>query len=136
VLIEDKKICNNVEQNLREYIHAQPIQECWIKKGKIAPDKFELVEWHAIEKEMKSSTLQVRHWIVKRAAQDCGANAILFKRRQRLNDECPFCKQPETVKHVYKCQHAEVDERWKICLNEFKEALEMERTDPFYWNKL
>jgi hypothetical protein len=79
---------------------------------------------------MKSSTIQTRHWIIKRAAQDCRANAILMRRKRRDNDKCPLCGQSETVLHVYKCQDKRVKNVWEQCIYELEQVMIENNTDP------
>jgi hypothetical protein len=79
---------------------------------------------------MQMSTSQTRHWIIKRAAQDCGANAIMFQRKQRDYDTCPFCPTTESVLHVYKCQSNDVKEIWQKSIYHLENDLKELQTDP------
>jgi actin-related protein len=101
ILYGDDKITDRLEQQIREIAHFEPIRNYWAKKELIQYNTFEVVNWTAIERAMKQSTTQTKHWIIKRAARNCGANAVLCQRRQRKDDKCPFCGESETVMHVY-----------------------------------
>jgi hypothetical protein len=79
---------------------------------------------------MDTSSLSTRHWITKRAAQECGANAILFKRRQRPDDKFPFCGETASALHVYKCQNTNDVDVWRQCIYKLEEVLRQHQTDP------
>jgi hypothetical protein len=89
-----------------------------------------------MRKVMKTSTSQVRNWIVKRAAHDCAANAVMFKRKQKDSDRCKFCGAEETVLHVYFCAHEEVTSVWTQGMKEFQKDLIGLQTDPCITNVL
>jgi hypothetical protein len=88
------------------------------------------VAWAPLQKVSKTSSIQTRHWIIKRAARDCGANAVLFKRRQRHDDRCTMCSEPETVLHVYQCQSEGHQREWDRCIQELRKELIEHLTDP------
>jgi hypothetical protein len=100
------------------------------KEKKINETHFDKVNWNSIEAAMKSSNMGTRHWISKRMIQDCGANAILYQRQKKSNESCPFCRQKETVLHVYQCQSKEFKDKWDQELDKLKVDMEKERTDP------
>jgi hypothetical protein len=79
---------------------------------------------------MVASSISTRHWITKRAARECGANAIMFQQKQRPNDNCPFCGESESVLHVYKCQDPKVKDVWRKCTYELETDLQHQQTDP------
>jgi hypothetical protein len=74
---------------------------------RVSAENFQNVAW-----DSGSSTGNMNNWIVKKATGVCGANAILYQKKQRPDDKCLFCGNKETVLHVCKCQHAEVVNTW------------------------
>jgi hypothetical protein len=134
--IENHKVVKNIESTLHEFISKQEIKQYWDRKGRVSANYFEQVSWSAIEKAMKFSNIQTKHWITKRAAGDCGANAILFRRQQRQDDKCPFCGEQETVLHVYQCNQEFVQQKWDVLMKKFKTELKEVRTSPIIIDQL
>jgi hypothetical protein len=67
---------------------------------------------------------------VKRAARDCGANAVQMRRQERTDDHCPFCQQSESVLHVYRCNDPRVQEVWEKSVDDLHQYLFTIGTDP------
>jgi hypothetical protein len=100
------------------------------KMGRVEAEHFDEVAWEPMQKVMKSVSTQTKHWIIKRAANECGTNAILFQRRQRNDDKCSFCGEIETTMHIYKCQHKDVKDLWRKLVYELENDLLQQQTDP------
>jgi hypothetical protein len=128
--VEGTKVVKDIDNKLREYIRFPNIAEKWIKSDRISREGIDKVAWEILHQTMKTSTNQTRHWITKRAAKDCGTNEVLFKRKQRGDDKCPFCGNTETVLHVYQCQHDEVKNVWGKSIYDMEIALIEQQTDP------
>jgi hypothetical protein len=79
---------------------------------------------------MQGSSIQQQHWISKRVAGDCGANAILLQRRQKSHEKCPFCSDNETPLHVYQCKHDQVQSLWDAQMEGLRGYLIEAKTDP------
>jgi hypothetical protein len=130
------KITKNIERHIRDYVHKPSIQQFWQRKGKINEEHFDSVNWTAIASASKSSKNSTRQWVSKRMAKDCGANAILFKRKQKNTDECPFCSQSESAIHIYQCKSKEVQDTWDQEIKKFQEQLVEARTYPLIVEQL
>jgi hypothetical protein len=128
--LEGRKIVKNVDVSIREYIYKPKIQDQWHKKERIHREHFEEVTWETMKKVMKTASIQTKQWIIKRAANECGSNSILFQRSQRADDKCPFCGERETPIHVYQCQNTEVKELWRKLLYGLENELLQQQTDP------
>jgi hypothetical protein len=124
------KIAEKIEENLQSHISEPMIKEYWDKKQRISKDHFHNVDWNAMKQTMKSSQVAIKHWVIKRAARDCGSNAVLYRRKQKEHDKCPFCRETETVLHVYKCQHLEVKQVWDNEIQQLQLTLQEADTDP------
>ena len=85
---------------------------------------------------MKQVSTSQRQWITKRAARECGANAVLFRRKAKDTDLCPLCNQTETVLHVLRCQDPRSQLQWDTSVQEFRLWLEHHQTDPLIINRL
>jgi hypothetical protein len=96
----------HLDKQIQEYIAATPI---WHKQKCIDQSEFYKLALNSMNKEMKNSTIQTRHWTVKREA-----GIVEFQRKQK--DRCPFCGHTEMVKHVYKCQDIKVLDGWEQCI--------------------
>jgi hypothetical protein len=130
IYLDRQKVYSNVESQIREYCSIETIKMFWNKKEKVNENGFVNVDWRALELAMKNEKISTKQWVVKRAAKECGTNMILFQRKQRQNDECPFCRSSETPPHVYKCQHEEVAKKWNECMNDCRQGLINDSTDP------
>jgi hypothetical protein len=130
VKLGDVKLQKKVQLTILEFIHTGPIREYWDHKGRVHSEYFHRVDWDSMRKAMKSTSIQQRNWIVKRAAHDCAANAVLLKRRQKETAACKFCGSEETVLHVYKCQHISVQDVWQRSLKDLQKELVKLQTDP------
>jgi hypothetical protein len=124
------KIYKDLQQQVIEWSNREPIKQYWNKKKKVSCDHFDEVYWEAIGKEMKNSSTLSRIWITKRAAKECGANAVLFRRNQKDTDKCRLCGEIETVLHVYKCSHKQAEMTWNTAIAEFNKDLATSGTNP------
>ena len=130
VSLGNTKLYKNIDSQIRDYITEQQLPDVWQKYKRVQKDWFHEVDWKAQHKAMQSSSIMTRLWILKRCARDCGAHAILKRRKERDDDFCPFCSQEETIEHVYKCQHTSVQEVWSRSMTELEAYLQEIRTDP------
>jgi glutaredoxin-related protein len=129
-LYREKKLVKNIQSSILDHIYQKEIQHYWHHKDRIASDQFEQVNWTAMGQAMKGSTTAKRIWVTKRAVQECGANAVLFRRKQKETDKCSFCGEIESVLHVYHCTHNAVNTTWRAAIEEFRKDLERFGTDP------
>jgi hypothetical protein len=136
IYIGSQKIHKDLEAQLRDYTCGSSMKAFLAKHNKVPFHAFDYVNWEAVDSAMKSSTLANRIWITKRVANDCGSNAILFQRKQRPNDECPFCKQSETVLHVYLCTHEEVQRKWDSEMDKLRIEMQIAQTSPIIIEQL
>jgi Reverse transcriptase (RNA-dependent DNA polymerase) len=127
---QGKKLFKDVDRSIREITSEAQIQEVWHKYKRVNTTWFQEVNWKAISQAMQKSSISNRQWILKRCARDCGAHAILHRRKERTDDKCPFCAQKETIEHVYTCQDLRVQQVWDQSLQELKEYLSDIKTDP------
>jgi hypothetical protein len=128
--IRDNKIHKNIQSSVYQEMSRHNILPYWIKKERFSEDGADKVNWEAIGAAMQQSTPQQRRWITKRAARECGANSVLFKRKTRDNDFCPLCQQPESALHVLQCQDIRAQRQWTLSVQEFGSWLETQQTDP------
>jgi ribonuclease HI len=84
--VDGRKIHKDLEKEIREHISVPDIREYWDHKKRVTKEQFHNVSWNSLQKVMKALTTQTKHWIIKRAARDCGANAVLHRRRQKAHD--------------------------------------------------
>jgi hypothetical protein len=136
IYIETTKVFKKVEETVRDYTALQHLPDIWNRYKRIHKEWFNEVNWDAMGKAMKLSSTQTKHWILKRSARDCGVHAILKRRKERDNDHCPFCQQEETVEHVYRCQHKNVQATWDNAMMELEQYLTEIHTDPNITNQL
>jgi hypothetical protein len=128
--IGDSKVVKNIDASLREYIMLPTIRDKWDTMDRVNGEGFNMVAWDTVKQVMRSSTNSTKHWVIKRAARDCGANAILFQRRKKGDDKCPFCSNKETVMHVYTCQHQQVQDIWGKAIYDLEIELIKQQTAP------
>jgi hypothetical protein len=124
------KIIKELPKMLHDHCSRQAVRAVWHRYNRVDCNFFDRVDWNAMARAMKESTIQERHWISKRAARDCGSNYVRMKRKEKLTDDCPFCGQSETVVHVMKCLSTEQQQVWSHAIREFKDWLENYPTDP------
>jgi Reverse transcriptase (RNA-dependent DNA polymerase) len=125
-----KKIFKELDETIRQFVTETSIPDVWHKYKRVSKEWFNEVNWKAIGSVMKQSSNSTRQWIIKRCAQECGSNAVRYRRKEIDNNECPFCKANETIEHVYKCKHRDVEEEWNKALHELEEYLHSIQTDP------
>jgi hypothetical protein len=85
----------------------------WAKKERFSAAGIQLVNWEGLGMAMAQSSSKQRQWITKRAARECGANHVLYKRKAKMTDECPLCKATETVLHVLQCPDLRAQQSWE-----------------------
>jgi hypothetical protein len=130
IWVDQKQLTKQVEENIRESISEHTMKYYWNKKGKISLSQFHNVGWTAIDKAMNSIPTGRKHWLAKHASGICGVNYIRQKWRERDNPDCPRCGLPETAKHVWHCQHQEVQEIWNKAIIDLLTFLNKIKTDP------
>jgi hypothetical protein len=130
ILDGGEKITKNTSKFLFDHCTVPQVRDILHRYKRVNAEGFHLVDWKSLERAMKESTIQQRHWISKRAARDCGCNYIRFKRKERKDDGCPFCGARETVVHVLTCPSAEPTQVWEKSLTELKCWMEQQGTDP------
>jgi hypothetical protein len=88
------------------------------------------VNWEALGKEMNAATISSRIWTAKRAAKECGANEVMFRRKQKDTDRCRLRGEIESVLHVYKCKHEKAVSVWNCCITELSKDMISWKTAP------
>ena len=125
-----EKVYKDIDETIRHFITESSISEVWHKYKRVSKEWFHEVNWKAIGSVMKQSSNSTRQWVIKRCAHECGSNAIRHRRKEIETNECPFCKEIETIEHVYKCKHTAVSEAWNRSLIDLEEYLNSIQTDP------
>ena len=104
LFLEDRKVYKNIQSQIYDHLSRITILPYWTRKDRISQEAAEQVNWDAMGIAMQQSSPRQRQWITKRASRECGANSVLFRRKAKPSDTCPFCNQEETVLHVLRCQ--------------------------------
>jgi hypothetical protein len=130
IICSGDKVYKNIDETIRNFITEQSISEIWNKYKRVTLDWFQEVNWTAIGSVMKKTSNSTKHWIIKRCAQECGSNFVRQRRKEIETNSCPFCQEPETVEHIYKCKHSSVTELWDKAMHELEEYLNTIQTDP------
>ncbi len=128
--VNERKLYKNIRTSIYNEISYATVTPYWIRKNRLSEEGASLVNWEALGDAMQEAPQQQRRWITKRAARECGANAVLFQRKAKDHDRCPFCQQSETVAHVIMCKDTRAQAQWDFSLREFKTWLEQQQTDP------
>ncbi len=125
----DQKIYKNIRSTLYDTMSSHSVIPFWIKKGRVTQIGHSQVDWNSLGCAMSQVQPTQRRWITKRAARECGANAVLFKRKTKNTDADPLCGECETVLHVLKCQNSRALQQWNLSLATLKLWLEDHDTD-------
>ncbi len=128
--IQNERIGKNFEQQIYDYISASSMMSFWEKKRKLTHDTFFCVDWDSIHKASSTSTKHTTRWINKHATGICGTNNNLLLWKQRDDDTCPRCDQPESSIHVWRCQGCGANELWTQHLSNLEKWLESQHTAP------
>ena len=135
-LQDDVKVIKQTSKILVDYCTTPQVKDILHRYNRVHQEGFDSVDWDAMDQAMRESTIRQRHWISKRAARDCGCNYIRFKRRERVDDGCPFCGACETVVHVLTCPSAEPSQLWEATMKDLRNWLSDKGTDPFITDSL
>ena len=135
-LQDDVKVIKQTSKILADYCTTPRVKDILHRYNRVKQEGFDSVDWDAMDQAMRESTIRQRHWISKRAARDCGCNYIRFKRRERVDDGCPFCGACETVLHVLTCPSAEPSQLWESTIQDLRGWLVDKGTDPFITDSL
>ncbi len=130
VTINGERIGKNFEQQLHDHYSSATMQPFWEKKRNINPNTFHFVDWLAINKATNSSAKHTARWITKHATGICGTNDNLLRWKQRDDDICPRCGQPETTLHVWQCTGHGAGDLWITWLSELESWLISQHTAP------
>jgi hypothetical protein len=130
VLTNDEKITKNLDDLLYNACMRDKVKDVWHRYHRVNQMSFTQVAWEAVGAAMKECTIKERHWISKRASRDCGCNYVRCKRKERKDDGCPFCGEPETVIHVLKCHSDTQQKTWEVELEALRTWLIQQSTDP------
>jgi hypothetical protein len=116
VWANDTKFFKSLKHYLYEHMSFGSVTPYWIRKERFSEDGANEVNWGALGQAMCQASPAQRQWITKRAARDCGSNAVLFKRKSKDTDKCPRCRQPESVLHVLTCKDETAETASCSCL--------------------
>jgi hypothetical protein len=130
VTINGERIGKNFEQELYDHYSFSLIQPFWEKKRNLTPTAFLSVDWPAINKALTSSPTKTARWITKHATGICGTNNNLLRWKQRDDDLCPRCNQPETTLHVWLCTGHGAGALWTTLISELESWLSSQNTAP------
>jgi hypothetical protein len=130
VLVNNQKLHKHIKTSLYNHISEQIVVPYWQRKERFFPAGSKDINWDALGKAMQQSSTQQRQWITKRAARECGANHVLYKRKAKSTDQCPLCQQVETVPHVLMCQDTRAQQQWESSIDELKRWMKSKDTDP------
>jgi hypothetical protein len=129
ISLDGYKVCKNLEETVYEFISATTMRSFWHKKRGFTDGTFDSVDWSAIHEASQHITKSRQHWLAKHTCGVCGVNSMLFKWKQRENEDCPRCSLPETAKHVWICDSEDTRRIWKATLQELTKWLISVDTD-------
>ena len=72
------RVCNKLTEYLREGIEGATTAQYWVEKRKrYTEDSYFLVDWKAVDRAMKSSTIQRQHWVTKFDSGCCATGKMM-----------------------------------------------------------
>jgi hypothetical protein len=114
------KLTGNLPHWLYQHEHSQVAALYWTKKHAITANTWEIINWDAIHKARKSSSLSMNHFITKHSVGMCGVGKFLVHWKETDDPSCPRCGNFKDSTHVFKdsthvwlCKDPEVQELWK-----------------------
>ena len=128
--VQNERIGKNFAQQIYDHVSAASMKQFWGKKRRLTQNTFFSVDWNAIYKASSTSTKKTTRWINKHATGICGTNNNLLKWKQRDNDLCPRCGQPESAPHVWRCQGHGADKLWNQYFSDLEKWLVSNETAP------
>ena len=121
-----KKVRHNIESS----ISATRMSTYLDHKNRLQPHQFQQICWDSIGKAIKSQPTGYKRFITKHSAGVCGVNIWRHRWRDRDDDACPRCGQPENSRHVYLCSDPAVKAIWTLELSLLEQWLEDHQTCP------
>ena len=126
------RVSNDLNGYLREGIEGAVTAQYWVEKRKrYTEDSFFLVDWTAIKKALKSTSLQRQHWVTKFDSGCCPTNKMMHIWKQRLIPNCPRCNASvEDTEHVLQCPSKSSITTWEKSMEKMKLWLLESNTCP------
>jgi len=80
---------------------------------------------------MKSIPLSRRHWASKQMSSHFAHGNNMVQWKQQTSAECPHCAHhQEDKQHILCCTQVEVTSRWTTSLQQLKDWLQQQQTEP------
>ena len=124
------RIGKNFIQPIYDHVSVASMTQFWAKKRQLTKDTFFSMDWNAIYKASSTSSTKTTRWINKHATGICGTNNNLLLWKQRDDDLCPRCGQPESSIHIWRCQGSGAKDLWNQHLFDLEKWLESQNTAP------
>ena len=131
IRIEGTKITGDPTLPLRDHILSPPLQKYLAKKGILAEDAFDQVDWKATAKAIETYPPLFRLWAAKHVHNWSGVAQRMKEWKFWDSDTCPCCHGTvETTRHVSICPDERMAEVWNEKLDGLEAWLEDVDTDP------
>ena len=123
IRLKGRPVTNKMEKAIYEHVYYKPCMEYWTKKGRIMPNKDEMVDWKAYDGATKLLPYGKRQWARKHFCGFEGTNQMLFRQGRRPTEYCPKCEQVETYRHIARCQSNDATQAYRSIQQEFERWL-------------
>jgi hypothetical protein len=101
IRINDKKICKNLKEAMRETIHSQQVQKWWVEKQHFTKQQIDLMDHNASKSAMGQVWVARKRWVCKFAANYAPVGRNMKDWKFWHDDCCPRClSNNETARHV------------------------------------
>jgi hypothetical protein len=127
VLITNRCISSNQVQEIRQHCSIVRVEKYWREK---ALPMQEDIDWEVLKMANKAVTRARRTWVTKNSSGFCSVGVMAKRMGLRSTDECPRCREPETVEHVWTCKAKESTMLWNKCMEDLQTYMEELQTDP------
>jgi hypothetical protein len=128
--IDSCKIGNDLDTVVYDTAHSPDARTYWANKYQVDEEIIKEVNWPAVKDALSTSSLSKRFFITKHAAGMCGVGKFMVRWKQRDSPACPRCGELEDATHVWRCHGADADRVWMRSLDNLKDWMASQDTDP------
>ena len=123
VLLDERPLVANVDEQLYDHIHYDRCVQYWTKKGRLAENMGANVDWAKYGGAIKTMPKGKQQWVQKHFCGFEGTNQMLNRWNQRTTSTCPSCAEQETHRHILRCQSNRATTAYRTIERNFEDWL-------------
>ena len=128
--VNGQKVKAAIFPTIYSHVHNRDGERYWAEKGQQELATISNIEWPLIGTAMRSIPRPRRVFISKHVSGMCGVGKFMKRWKEREDDRCPRCGEPEDAPHVWRCKGEGTEDIWTKALEGLASLLRKLNTNP------